>query len=225
MPDPDHYFSEIPHTDLNLRKIFTSLNGFDLSFYTANNVFSPREIDEGTKILIENLILPQKGPLLDLGAGYGPIAIWLAKKYQILIAMAPEKYQKPEIYASEINERACWLLQRNIVENKCKEIQIIKGDFIDQKTIVQFKGVQFHAIYVNPPLKQGHDFLIQFFEMSFNLLASDGFVQYVHKKSLGADAFIHKLMKVRPQWNFEIMQKKAGYFVYLISPHEISVKS
>ncbi len=63
--------------------------------------------------------------------------------------------------------------------------------------------------------------MIQFFEKAFTLLNPSGFIQYVHKKTLGAEAFIQKLIPLRPDWNFEVVAKKSGYFIYLISPQEI----
>lgn len=55
--------------------------GFDFKFVTDNGVFSKNTIDFGSRVLIEaagGLELGDK--ILDVGCGYGPIGLSLAKK-------------------------------------------------------------------------------------------------------------------------------------------------
>ena len=53
----------------------TYFRGRPFKFVTASGVFSRTRIDPGTRLLIEFMILPEKGNVLDLGCGYGPVGI------------------------------------------------------------------------------------------------------------------------------------------------------
>lgn len=56
-----------------------TLQGFPLTFHSTWGVFSPREIDEGTHLLIDRLDIAEDANCFDLGCGYGPLGIVLAK--------------------------------------------------------------------------------------------------------------------------------------------------
>lgn len=60
-------------------EIKDKLRGFDLRFRSTFGLFSTQEIDAGTRLLIENLEVPEGATCLDLGCGYGPIGITMAK--------------------------------------------------------------------------------------------------------------------------------------------------
>ena len=49
-----------------------------LKFRTTWGLFSPREIDEGTRLLLNHLEVGLADVSLDLGCGYGPIGCWIA---------------------------------------------------------------------------------------------------------------------------------------------------
>ena len=61
-------------------QIDTDLEGLSLRFKTTYGLFSPKEIDQGTKLLLRNLTIEKNFDCLDLGCGYGPIGIWMAKQ-------------------------------------------------------------------------------------------------------------------------------------------------
>ncbi|MHA1718628.1 MAG: methyltransferase [Promethearchaeota archaeon] len=226
--EKDHYFTKKPKTHLKVHKLFESIRSHTLNLQTASGVFSPENIDKGTRILIENLMLPKSYPgmnLLEIGAGYGPICIWLEKEYRFQNQMNEEHPPIPNIYASEVNERGVWLLKRNIISNNCKKIKVLKGDFQDHFETLKKEGVHFQAVYTNPPLKTGHDVMLDLFEQSMELLAPNGFIQYVHMKKLGAAGFLKKLQILRPDWFFTTVRKKGGYHVILVSPTEYKIES
>src|SRR5690554_2011767 len=99
-----HYFDLAPTAASRERTVRLVLPDLSLSLVTDSAVFSPERVDPGTKLLL--LEGPDAGevggPLLDLGSGYGPIAITLALRY-------PDK----EMWAVEVNERARELCARN----------------------------------------------------------------------------------------------------------------
>ena len=59
--------------------IKTELQDQALTFQTTYGIFSPKEIDQGTKLLLRYLHIEQDFDCLDLGCGYGPVGIWMAK--------------------------------------------------------------------------------------------------------------------------------------------------
>jgi len=59
------------------------LRGRNFRFSSTWGLFSPREVDEGTRMLLDALELPRDADCLDLGCGYGPIGL-------VLASLAPE---------------------------------------------------------------------------------------------------------------------------------------
>jgi 16S rRNA G1207 methylase RsmC len=57
-----------------------SLDGEELLFHSTWGIFSPREIDEGTRLLVSYLRIEPQYDCLDLGCGYGPIGLFMAKR-------------------------------------------------------------------------------------------------------------------------------------------------
>jgi len=55
------------------------LHGMDFVFHTTWGLFSPREIDAGSRLLIEYMQVDEADTCLDLGCGYGPIGLTMAK--------------------------------------------------------------------------------------------------------------------------------------------------
>ena len=60
--------------------IFTEeIRGEQLTYHTTWGLFSPKGIDEGSRLLLENVEVKQDADTLDLGCGYGPIGLTLAR--------------------------------------------------------------------------------------------------------------------------------------------------
>jgi 16S rRNA G1207 methylase RsmC len=58
----------------------TNLAGESLLFHTTWGIFSPKEVDEGTRLLVEHLQIAPTDNCLDLGCGYGPIGLFMARR-------------------------------------------------------------------------------------------------------------------------------------------------
>ena len=56
-----------------------TLLGQTLSFRTTWGIFSPEAIDEGTRLLLAHMEIPEDADCLDIGCGYGPIGMTLAR--------------------------------------------------------------------------------------------------------------------------------------------------
>ena len=67
----EHYFASAPKSKERFGLVRTSLCGKPFEFLTASSVFSKRKVDCGTRLLIESMVLPEKGLVLDIGCGHG----------------------------------------------------------------------------------------------------------------------------------------------------------
>ena len=56
-----------------------TLLGHELEFHTTWGLFSPRAIDEGTRLLLEHLEPAPDERAIDLGCGYGPLGLAIAR--------------------------------------------------------------------------------------------------------------------------------------------------
>jgi len=56
-----------------------TLMGHELTFHTTWGLFSPRAIDEGTQLLLKHMDVKTDDTAIDLGCGYGPIGMSIAK--------------------------------------------------------------------------------------------------------------------------------------------------
>mgnify|MGYP001060042055 CR=1 FL=1 len=60
--------------------VFTDeLRGQKLTFHTTWGIFSPREVDEGSRMLLDFMKIDENDDCLDLGCGYGPIGMTMAR--------------------------------------------------------------------------------------------------------------------------------------------------
>ena len=81
-----YYFTNDETLKSEVKTINVIINNLPFSFYTDNGVFSKKGLDFGTRTLLENL--PDlKGNVLDIGCGYGPIGIYISKKYDLLVTL------------------------------------------------------------------------------------------------------------------------------------------
>ncbi len=77
MSKKDHYFSKNPASEYRENRIYALLRNRKFEFITAKGVFSPKNVDLGTKVLCKNMEIPEneKGLILDMGCGYGVLGI------------------------------------------------------------------------------------------------------------------------------------------------------
>ena len=113
----EHYFTPSPKSRLKFRMIHAYLRGRPFQFLTAAGIFSKKRIDLGTRVLIEHMVLPDKGNVLDVGCGYGAIGIAAA-------VLNPNLH----VVMVDVNERAVRLAKRNIKINNVSNAEVRKGN-------------------------------------------------------------------------------------------------
>jgi 16S rRNA G1207 methylase RsmC len=111
----------------------------EFEFFTSPGIFSYKRIDNGTRLLIESMVLPIKGQTLDVGCGYGPIGIVAAKLMPNL-----------EVWMTDVNERAIRLTRKNSELNGVDDVVIKQGNLYEP-----VGDEMFDAIISNPPISAG----------------------------------------------------------------------
>ena len=167
----DHYFSASPSSEQNLRRIRVTLAGRAVEVTTAGGVFSPDHVDTGTAVLLANTPPPPPGGhLLDLGCGWGPIALSLA-------------VQSPHatVWAVDVNERALDLVRRNAAEWGVDNINAVLPDDVPD-------SVRLRSIRSNPPIRVGKHELHGLLERWIPRLDERGDAWLVVQRNLGSDS-------------------------------------
>ena len=167
----DHYFSAAPASAENLRTIRVTLAGRDLELTTAGGVFSPDRLDAGTAVLFANMPpLPPSGDFLDLGCGWGPIALTMALS-------SPHA----TVWAVDVNERALDLTRRNAQSLGLTSVNAVKPEDVPD-------GVVFRTIRSNPPIRVGKDVLHGMLEKWIPRLDERSDAWMVVQRNLGSDS-------------------------------------
>ncbi len=167
----DHYFTAAPASADERRNLSVELAGRRLTVVTAGGVFSPDRVDVGTGVLLrEAPTPPQTGRLLDLGCGWGPIALSLALR-------SPQAH----VYAVDVNERALGLARTNAELAGAENVTACRPEEVPE-------GERFSAIWSNPPIRVGKAVLHEMLRTWLPRLEPGGAAYLVVQKNLGADS-------------------------------------
>jgi 16S rRNA (guanine1207-N2)-methyltransferase len=168
----EHYFSAQPAGEFRTTEIAVRLAHGDYVVETAGSIFSPDHIDAGTEQLLYSVPNPpSSGNFLDLGCGWGPLALTLAIE-------APEA----SIFAIDVNERALELTRRNAARLGLANVTEGLPDSVDS-------AVSFDLIWSNPPIRVGKAELHDIMKAWLPRLNVSGEAYLVVAKHLGADSF------------------------------------
>ncbi|MCX8528601.1 MAG: methyltransferase [Rhodoluna sp.] len=168
---PSHYFDEAPSGEMKTKDITVSLDGREVTVTTAGAIFSPDHVDTGTKILLEQLDeAPAGGDILDIGCGWGPIALALAMH-------SP----KATIWAIDVNEWARKLTELNAAKLGLTNIKVCAPDDVPA-------DIEFTGIWSNPPIRVGKEVLHEILQDWLPRLESGAEAYLVVQKNLGADS-------------------------------------
>lgn len=119
------------------------LRGQRLRFASRFGLFSPREVDEGTRLLLDHLDVRRGDDCLDLGCGYGPIGITMAK-------LAPEG----TTVLVDRDVVAVEYARRNVALNALGNAEVLLGD-----GFWGLEGRRFDLVASNLPAKAGNEAL------------------------------------------------------------------
>ena len=172
----EHYFSASPESELKIRTINVPIAGRTVELSTANGIFSPERVDAGTQVLLSSVPAPPPGGnLLDLGCGWGPIALTLASESS-----------NATVWAVDVNERALDLVRRNATVMGLTNVNaVLPQDVPDD--------VQFTTIWSNPPIRVGKNELHSMLQKWMPRLEQGSDAWLVVQKNLGSDS-LHRWM-------------------------------
>jgi len=193
----NHYFVKHPKSKLDLGVLRTYFRGRLFEFVTASGVFSRTRIDPGTRLLIEFMILPERGSVLDVGCGYGPVGIAAATFNPNL-----------KVVMTDVNERAVWLAKENAKRNALQNVEVRQGPLYEP-----VRDMKFETILSNPPITAGMKVVEPLITQASKHLVKDGLLQIVVRSKIGGKR-LTKAMN-RAFGNVNILARKGGYRVLL----------
>ncbi|WP_315095750.1 methyltransferase [uncultured Cellulomonas sp.] len=171
MSEQDHYFTARPASPDERRLLRVHLAGREVEVETAGGIFSPDHVDLGTRVLLEHVPEPPAtGDLLDLGCGWGPIALTMALE-------APSA----RVWAVDVNERALDLVRRNAERLGVTNLTAVRPEEVPEDTT-------FAALWSNPPIRVGKAALHEMLTHWLRRLTPGGEAHLVVGKNLGADS-------------------------------------
>lgn len=192
-----HYYSKNPQTTSKPQEWAYTLRGEKIQFQTDTGVFSKNEVDFGSRLLIEAFKESAvEGPILDVGCGYGPIGIAIAKSF-------PRK----QVHMVDVNTRAIELAKKNAARNNVENVEVYESDGLSS---VEEEG--FSAILTNPPIRAGKETVFRFYEEACDKIAPGGSLWVVIQKKQGAPSTEEKLKELFG--NCQVADKKKGYFIF-----------
>ena len=169
------YFDPVPEAasrplqvELDLRDL-----GRAVTLSTDAGVFSAHRVDPGTRVLIDHgPPVPPIGDLLDLGCGYGPLALTMALR-------SPGA----RIWAVDVNERAVELCARNAEALGLgpARLRACTPDELPE-------DLRFDALWSNPPIRIGGDALHDLLLRWLGRLDDGAMATLVVQRHLGADS-------------------------------------
>lgn len=140
-----------------------TLKGFPFVFHTTWGIFSPRNIDEGTLLLLKYLEINENDDCLDLGCGYGPLGLTMAKLAPNGSTTLVDKDFKAVEY-SNINAEL----------NQLNNAEALLSNGFDQ-----ISKRKFDIVVSNVPAKVGNEMLSLFLHDAYKQMKSGGKIYVV----------------------------------------------
>lgn len=188
------YFAEQPAAAHRPGTVHLVLPDMHLTLATDAGVFSPGRLDPGTRLLLETAPPPPAdGDLLDLGTGYGPLALALAKR-------SPGA----RIWAVDVNKRALELCAGNAAASGLVNVCCVPAD--DSSLPASYQ-----LIWSNPPIRIGKQALHSMLTAWLGRLAPGAAAYLVVQRNLGSDSLQRWLAE--NGWEAARYAARAGYRV------------
>jgi len=135
----------------------TQIKQTRLEFITTWGLFSPRALDEGSRLLLENIKLEKQDKCLDVGCGYGPLGLYLAKHSENNIHMVDKDFVAVEY------------THKNVELNHLKNCTTYLSNGFNQ-----IKDNDFNLIVSNLPAKVGNELLSLYILDAYQHLQPNG---------------------------------------------------
>ena len=189
-----HYYTDNKNLVSDRKEFIYYFDNENFCFTTDNGVFSKRNVDFGSYLLIKNTYKLDLGKsLLDLGCGYGPIGIII-------------KHFNPEIEVEmvDVNSRAIELAELNCSRNKVNIKVTLTEDILTLDH-------NFDTIVLNPPIRAGKKVIYDLYAKSKDKLNDLGSLYIVIAKKQGANSSKKQLETLFKE--VEVIDSDNGYQV------------
>ena len=193
----EHYFAEHPRSKARFGLIRTHIRDRPFEFLTASGVFSKKRVDLGTRLLIEYMVLPNAGYVLDVGCGYGAVGIAAAVFNPSL-----------RVIMIDVNERAVWLAKQNVEINRAANAEVRRGNLYEPVV-----GLNFDCILSNPPVSAGIDTVKAIIAEAPSHMVRKAQCQMVVKSKVGGKR-LHMIFE-ETFGNVAVLGRKSGYRVLI----------
>jgi 16S rRNA (guanine1207-N2)-methyltransferase len=200
MTGSSQYFSEQPSGSEVRATIKARVWGRELTLITASGVFAADRLDRGTAVLLRASPVPEGRPrILDLGCGYGPIALAIAVHCPGAL-----------IDAVDVNERALALCRENAdALGVADRVRVLRPEQVEP-------DVRYDEIWSNPPIRIGKQSLHELLLTWLARLAPDGVARLVVGKNLGSDTLQRWL--IEQGYDCERAASAKGFRVLVVRP-------
>ena len=200
------YFSRTPSVDSDEQEIGLSLPDLELRLTTDRGVFSSSRVDAGTRFLLQEAPHPtsEMTDVCDLGCGYGPIAVSLAKRSPTTA-----------VWAVDLNERAVALTARNAERNGCADLHAVVVDSDGQpvdgtpEDMTALPTIRFDGLWSNPSIRIGKPAMHHMLTVWLDRLTPTGSAWLVVQRHLGADSLADWMTS--QGWTTTRVCSRAGY--------------
>src|SRR5574344_1423060 len=165
-----HYFENDMNLKSEIRELSYKYDSSFFTFYNDNGVFSKKNVDYGSKLLLETYLKENitNVNILDVGCGYGFIGI--------VISILTDSY----VDMIDVNKRAIHLTNKNI-----KRYPKFNGNAFISDAYANIKN-KYNVIITNPPIRVGKTKLLEILEGAFDHLEDNGILYFVIRKDQGA---------------------------------------
>ena len=212
MPSTDasgnsQYFEAEPSTESDPRTLELVLPDVFLTLTSDTGVFSNRKVDSGSRYLLQEHpeIRTTVSTILDIGCGYGPIALAAAKR-------APQA----TVWGVDVNTRAIELARGNAAANEITNAQFGTVDKIPD-------DISFDVIVSNPPIRIGKQALHDLLTVWLDRLSPEGRAWMVVQKHLGSDSLADWL--TAQGWATTRLGSRKGYRILETLPRTTDANS
>jgi len=200
----EHYFSPSPQTEDRRFPLRVRLAGRDLDLVSSSSVFSGRGLDKATAVLLDRLdeitAPPAGATIVDLGCGWGPIALTAA-------LLHPDA----QVWAVDVSSRARELTAENAQRAGLENVRVLAPEEVPEDLVVD-------ALWSNPPIRIGKQALHALLREWTARLAPHGTADLGVGKNLGADPLARWLGEQLPEREVGKVASAKGFRVLEIGP-------
>lgn len=189
-----HYYTDNKNLKSNPKTFEYVFDNEVFKFTTDHGVFSMNHVDYGTYVLLKAIYRKALGnKILDLGCGFGPIAIIIGRFHKdALIDMV------------DVNTRALELCQANALQNCISATAYLTDNILSLNK-------QYNTVILNPPIRAGKSLIFDLYAKAHEVLEEDGHLYIVILKRQGAQSSLNKLLELFR--SVQVIAKDGGYWI------------